>query len=274
MTIPLFLVDASHDDAPLAAEEIASGRTGWIMTLPESVRRHAFGSMRLTVGDELQISDGRGLRIDATVVDDRNGDVCVESFTKEEPPVVRLSLIQALAKNGHDEQAIDVSTQIGVDDVYPWQSERAIARWKAGRTDRKWTATLAAATEQSRRAAMPTLHGCLSGKQLIALCRRACVRGDLVIVLHQDATLSWDGIERRVRDVLERSLEDGNVRTVHVVVGPEGGISDAEVAALKDAGAEVCVLGRNILRASTAGPVALSLLSRELGRFACTPDEE
>lgn len=268
MTIPLFLVDSGHDDAPMASEQIASGRTGWIMTLPEGVRRHAFGSMRLTVGDELQISDGRGLRINATVVDERNGDVCVESFIKEEPPLVRLALIQALAKNGHDEQAIDTATQIGVDDVYPWQSERAIARWKDGRTDRRWCATLAAATEQSRRAATPELHDCLSDRQLVALCRRACVRGDLVVVLHQDATLSWDEVEGRVRGVLERCLGDGEPRTIHVVVGPEGGISDAEVASLKDAGAEVCVLGGNILRASTAGPVALSLLSRELGRFS------
>lgn len=268
MTIPLFLVDSGRDDAPMASEQIESGRIGWIMTLPEGVRRHAFGSMRLAAGDELQISDGHGLRINATVVDERSGDVCVESFVKEEPPLVRLALVQALAKNGHDEQAIDVSTQIGVDDVYPWQSERAIARWKDGRTDRKWRATLAAATEQSRRAMMPDLHDCLSGKQLIALCRRACVRGSLVVVLHQDATLGWDEVEARVRGVLERSLGDGAARSIYVVVGPEGGISGAEVDALKDAGAEVCVLGRNILRASTAGPVALSLLSRELGRFS------
>lgn len=268
MTNPLFLVDSSHDDAPMSAEQIASGRTGWIMTLPEGVRRHAFGSMRLTTGDELQISDGHGLRIDATVVDERAGDVCVESFVREEPALVRLSLVQALAKNGHDEQAIDVSTQIGVDDVYPWQSERAIARWKPGRTDRKWRATLMAATEQSRRATLPELHDCLTGKRLVALCGRACAHGDLVVVLHQDATLSWDEVERRVRGVRERSLVDGETRTIHVVVGPEGGIADSEVAALRDAGAEVCVLGHNILRASTAGPVALSLLSRELGRFS------
>ena len=53
-----------------------------------------------------------------------------------------------------------------------------------------------------------------------------------------------------------------------VLVGPEGGISDAEVASFTEAGAEVCVLGNNILRASTAAAVASSFLARALGRFA------
>ena len=60
---------------------------------------------------------------------------------------------------------------------------------------------------------------------------------------------------------------DGKPRTVSVVVGPEGGISEQEVADFTKAGAVSCVLGSNILRAATAGPVALSLLSRALGRY-------
>lgn len=265
MTQPLFIVDSSTDDSPLNRDAL---RSGWTMALPDAVKRHAIQSMRLHEGDALQISDGAGLRIDATVADERAGTVLVESFTQEDAPTVRLALVQALAKNGHDEQGIDTATQIGVDDVFPWQSDRAIARYKAGRTDRKWTQTLRAATEQSRRAFMPALHDCMTSKQLLAQCRRAAVNGDVVIVLHQDATAGWSDVEQRVEALMERSLADGKTRTVYVVVGPEGGISDQEIEALTSAGADACILGANILRASTAGPVALSLLSRTLGRFA------
>ncbi|KFI65875.1 16S rRNA (uracil(1498)-N(3))-methyltransferase [Bifidobacterium cuniculi] len=265
MTNPLFLVDSHNDDAPISRDEL---RSGWTMSLPPDVRRHAFGSMRLTQSDALQVSDGQGLRIDATVADPAEGTVLVDSFTVEDAPRIRLALVQALAKNGHDEQAIDMATQIGVDDVIPWQSDRAIARFKAGRTDRKWGQVLRAATEQSRRAFLPVLHEPMSSRQLLAQVRRACVHGDLVIVLHQDATIGWGGIEDRLAAIAERSLEDGRTRTIHVAVGPEGGISDDEVAMLTEAGAEAVVLGSNILRASTAGPVALSLLSRALGRFS------
>ena len=106
--------------------------------------------MRLQSGDALTLSDGKGLRLRATMVDPEQGTAEVVEFGRAQQPVVRLNLIQALAKNGHDEQAIDMATQIGVDTVIPWQADRSIAKWKAGRTDRKWRQVLEAATEQSR----------------------------------------------------------------------------------------------------------------------------
>lgn len=265
MTNPLFLLDTEHDDVPINSDGM---HTGWKLTLPASVKRHAVQSMRLKAGDELQLSDGRGLRVHAVLRDEQQGIAEVLEFGREPAPKVRLSLVQALAKNGHDEQAIDVATQIGVDEVIPWQADRSIAKWKAGRTDRKWSQVLQAATEQSRRAWTPDLGECVSSKQVVAICRRACVRGSLVIVLHQDATRTWDEIDDRIRVLCDRCLKDGQERTIYVVVGPEGGISDQEVDMFTDAGAEVCVLGTNILRASAAGPVALSLLARSVGRFS------
>lgn len=265
MTNALFLLDPDRDDVPVNSDEF---NAGWKITLPQSVRRHAVQAMRLKAGDGLQLSDGRGLRIAARLVDPDSGLAEVEEFTREPEPTTRLALVQALAKTGHDEQAVDTATQIGVDEVVPWQADRSIAKWKAGRTDRKWNAVIDAATEQSRRAWRPELGECVSSKQIVSMCLRANVHGDLVIVLHQDATDTWDSVESLVSALSERCLGDGRARTVYVVVGPEGGISEDEIARFVEAGAHSVVLGRNILRASTAGPVALSLLSRALGRYA------
>lgn len=265
MTDPLFLLHPESDDAPVNTDSL---REGWNITLPRSIRRHAIQAMRLHDGDTLQLSDGHGLRIHTTLVDAEQGQAQVSAFSKEEPPVTRLALIQALAKTGHDEQAIDMATQIGVDSVIPWQADRSIAKWKQGRSDRKWSQTLDAATEQSRRAWRPQLDDCISSKQLIAICRRAMVFGDIVIILHQDANANWEQIEHAVAHMEQRCLEDGRIRTVNVVVGPEGGISEQEARQFADAGAMCTLLGHNILRASTAGPVALSLLSRAMGRYA------
>ena len=264
MTDALFLLDTEHDDVPVDSDSFDAG---WKLTLPPSIRRHAIQAMRLNDGDELQLSDGRGLRIHAVVRDAQQGIAQVLRFGREPQPTVRLALVQALAKTGHDEQAIDMATQIGVDQVIPWQADRSIAKWKPGRTDKKWKQVLQAATEQSRRSWMPQLDDCVTSKQIIALCRRACVHGDMVIVLHQDATKTWDQLESGIAELSDRCLKDARQRTVYVLVGPEGGISDAEIESFTGAGAEVCVLGSNILRASTAGPVALSLLARALGRF-------
>lgn len=264
MTAPLFLLDTDHDDAPVLAEGFEQG---WTLQLPEHVRRHAIQAMRLNNGDALQLSDGKGLRVACTMNDTTMGSVSVDHFHREPRVLTRLSLVQALAKNGHDEQAIDIATQIGVDEVIPWCADRSIAKWKPGRTDKRWSQLLRASCEQSRRAWIPELQDCVNSKQLLAVCRRACVHGDLVVVLHQDATDRLHQIEQAVNELTERCLQDGRERTIYVVVGPEGGISDQEITSLIDAGAKSCVLGSNILRASSAGAVALSLFSRSLGRY-------
>ena len=157
MTDALFLLDTDHDDVPVNSDEL---NAGWRLTLPSSVRRHAIQAMRLKDGDELQLSDGRGLRIHAVLRDAQQGIAEVLRFGKEPQPVTRLALVQALAKTGHDEQAIDMATQIGVDQVIPWQADRSIAKWKAGRTDKKWRQVLESATEQSRRSWTPQLDDC------------------------------------------------------------------------------------------------------------------
>ena len=237
MTDALFLFDPQVDDVPVNSDEL---HAGWKLTLPAHIKRHAVQAMRLKAGDNLQLSDGNGLRIQAVMADPEAGLAEVVEVGREPEPLTRLALIQALAKTGHDEQAIDMATQIGVDQVVPWQSRRAFK---------------------------PQLEACASSKEVVAICRRACVHGDVVIVLHQDATDTWSGVEEKVAQLVERTLQDGRPRTVSVVVGPEGGISEQEVADFVKAGAVSCVLGRNILRAATAGPVALSLLSRVLGRY-------
>ena len=265
MTNAVFLFDPDKDDVPVNSDE---ANVGWKLTLPPQVRRHAVQSMRLKEGDEFQLSDGRGLRLTVVLDDADNGIAEVREFVREAQPVTRLALVQALAKSGHDEQAIDIATQIGVDAVVHWQADRSIAKWKNGRTDRKWLSALQAATEQSRRAFTPQLEDCVSSKQIVSMILRANVHGDLVIVLHQDATDTWESIERHVGHLADECLKDGKPRTVYVVVGPEGGISEVEVSQFVEAGAKSVVLGSNILRASTAGPVALSLLSRTLGRYA------
>lgn len=289
MTAPLFLTESS--DLP------PSVRNGETLTVPASVVRHAFKSMRLAEGDALDLSDGVGRRLEVEAIDPAQGLVRVVSDRRENPPAVRLGLVQALAKSGRDEQAIEMSTEIGVDVIVPWQANRSIVQWKTGREDKalaKWRQTLVSATEQSRRAFIPELRGKMTSRQLQRFIERESRGGGLVVVLHQDATDTWGGVEERVRSLAANAMAAGTavgnvvaehacdipaanagagdrasvaVPTVWVVVGPEGGISEEEVGEFVRAGAHAAVIGSNILRASSAGPVALTLLSRVLGRY-------
>ena len=74
---------------------------------------------------------------------------------------------------------------------------------------------LESATEQSRRSWTPQLDDCVTSKQVVAICKRACVHGDMVIVLHQDATKTWEQLETGIAKLSDTCLKDGRPRTIY-----------------------------------------------------------
>jgi 16S rRNA (uracil1498-N3)-methyltransferase len=193
------------------------------------------------------------------------GELTVEcsSVTIEDRPGVRLVLVQALAKGDRDELAIETSTELGIDAVVPWQSERSIVRWKAERAAKahaKWQSAVSAAAKQARRAWIPEVRAAVDTQGLAAHVAEAA----LAVILHEDAV-------KPLRGVLEawsaaRLPADGP-QEILLIVGPEGGISPREVTKLCSAGAVTALLGPHVLRSSTAGPAGVVIASDVLGRW-------
>ncbi|MBT2535711.1 16S rRNA (uracil(1498)-N(3))-methyltransferase [Arthrobacter sp. ISL-69] len=229
--------------------------------------RHAVTVKRISVGESVDIADGAGKRLTGTVAAVGQGELTVEcaALETEERPDLRLVLVQALAKGDRDELAAETATELGIDAVIPWQSERSIVRWKgerAAKAHAKWQSVVTAAAKQARRAWIPEVRAAVDGAGLQA----AVSAADLAIILHEDAV-------RPLRAVLE-SWRDGDSMTggpgpreILLIVGPEGGISPREVTKLCSAGAVTALLGHHVLRSSTAGPAATVLASDILGRW-------
>lgn len=248
MTLPVFLTDT-----PLA------GAKGTITVGPE-VAGHAVRVRRMGAGEELELIDGSGVRLRGTIQEGTSAalTLSVTDVTEEPQQRPRLVLVQALAKNDRDIQAIEAATEVGVDAVIPWAAQRSIADWpakKAHKMAAKWANVLTAATLQARRARVPELGELIRGTAVTQLVTPT----SRVIVL--DETES-SGLTEAVHD-----LGTGDIDQIAVIVGPEGGITPAEVDALVAAGARTAVLGPTILRASTAGPVALAIVQTLLGRW-------
>jgi 16S rRNA (uracil1498-N3)-methyltransferase len=135
-------------------------------------------------------------------------------------------------------------TEVGVDEVVGWQAARSVAKW-TDRTAAKWTSVAEAAARQSRRTWWPTVTGPASTADVVTRIRAA----DVCVVLHESASepiamLDWTGAGE-----------------VLVIVGPEGGISDDELAFFVAAGARPTRLGETVLRSSTAGVAALAVIA-------------
>lgn len=254
-----------------AAPELLAGlASGAHFSLDGAEGRHATTVKRLTAGEPVDVCDGAGLRLICTVTNAGKGvlTVQVEGVLPEPAPALEFTLVQALAKGDRDELAIEMATELGIDAVVPWQAERSIVRWKmdkAVKGPEKWRQVVAAAAKQARRATVPKVAA-LAGSA--AVCDLIAHAG-LALILHEDAV---DSVAAVARDWYggsgpQQAATSAGRRGVLMIVGPEGGMSAAEVDAFVAAGARTALLGRHVLRSSTAGPAAVVLLSQQLGRW-------
>ncbi|HSO64225.1 MAG TPA: 16S rRNA (uracil(1498)-N(3))-methyltransferase [Ornithinibacter sp.] len=241
MTLPLHL---------LAPESLAGRGVGDTVVLDGPEGRHAATVRRTRVGEHLLLTDGAGLRAEGEVVAVGPGtlDLRVVAVAHDPEPSPRLVLVQALAKNDRDDQAVEAATECGVDEVVPWQASRSVVQWRGERGEkawRKWDAVLVAATKQSRRTRRPVL----APTETTADLARRVGAAAAAYVLHEDARMPLATV----------TLPDAG--DVVLVVGPEGGVSPEELTALEAAGAVAVRLGSTVLRSSSAGPAALAVLS-------------
>lgn len=222
------------------------------LTGPEG--RHAVSSMRLGVGEAIDLVDGCGLRLNGVVESVSGKDtVRVRVATVRIEPVATLAItvVQALPKGDHGELAVDLLTQVGVDVIVPWAAARSVTRWAPDRLEKssgKWQGALIAAAKQSRRARWPVLGELATTSAVVEL-----IYGSATCIVLDEAA---------VTSVLEVPIDDiGGTGNLVLIVGPEGGISDEERELFRAAGAVEARLGPGVLRSSAAGAVAVAVIS-------------
>jgi 16S rRNA (uracil1498-N3)-methyltransferase len=226
--------------------------------------RHAGVVQRRRAGERIDVADGAGVRLECVIASVAPGRIELDVVARrdEAAPAVRLVLAQALAKGDRDEMAIEAATEVGVDEVVPWQADRSIVVWRgerAAKSRARWLATVREATKQARRARLPGVAHAVDTTGLAERVRAVLAGGGAALVLDGDGDVALGAVP----------LPDGGAPAeVLVVVGPEGGIAERELEALTQAGARVTRHGPTVLRTSTAGPVALALLAQRLGRWS------
>jgi 16S rRNA (uracil1498-N3)-methyltransferase len=232
---PLFLVA----DLPAGGQLRLDGPEG----------HHAATVQRLRVGEVLTLADGRGATATARVSAVGRGELelTVHERWYVEAPDPRVTVVQGIAKGERGELAVELMTEVGVDEIVPWQAARCVARWRDDKPLRRWRVAAREATKQSRRAWLPEVTAPVSTADVLA-------RMPGALVLHEEARASLSTID----------LPDG---AIVLVVGPEGGIAADELDTLTAAGAVPVRLGRPVLRTSTAGAAAIAALSVRLGRW-------
>jgi 16S rRNA (uracil1498-N3)-methyltransferase len=243
---------------PLFISPIASDVSiGSKVRISGAEAKHALTVKRMQPGEAIAISDGLGTKLRGKVALATKEFLEIEVSVIEnlERPKPALALIQALAKGDRDELALQACTELGIDAVIPWQAERSVSIWKQDKKIKgqlRWQAIATEAAKQSLRAFIPTVEPVLGTEELVERVKSF----DTCLVLDPTAKVSITSVE------LSAS------KSIAIVVGPEGGISEQELQALQRAGGLLVSLGSGILRTSTAGVAVVSYLQAKLGNWS------
>ena len=224
-------------------------RIGGIVEVTGDEARHAVVVKRTRPGESVLLADGAGRAVRGRVVVAEKNLLALEVTEILTSPsrAHRFVVAQALAKGYRSELAVEIMTELGVDEILAWQASRSIVRWQGERGAKslgRWAATAREATKQSRRFRIPEVSA-VSTTRVTERIGTA----ELALVLHESA---------------EKTLSRVNLPEageILLIVGPEGGISPDELERFQQAGAVPVRISDGVLRTSTAGAIAIGQLT-------------
>ena len=220
---------------------------------------HLVQVLRARPGEQVGLFTGRGHTAEATFIAVRHkrAQVRVLSATRHKtpPPSVAVTLIQAIPKHALMDGIIQKAVELGAQAIQPLMTERVIIQLSAGAAEQRrgrWQKIALEATRQCGVAWMPSVLPVRSLPEITA----DLARFDLCLVgsLHADA--------RAFREALAKAHKP-LMRSIALIIGPEGDLTEAETTALRDAGAQLVSFGNAVFRVETAALYGLSLLHYE-----------
>jgi 16S rRNA (uracil1498-N3)-methyltransferase len=251
---------------------VASGElTAGTLQLGGAEHHYLMRVRRARVGEAVELFDGHGAvaAANVTAIDAEVTTLQVSAVRRERAgDAAHLIAAIPLLKGERMDQCVEKLVEVGCDQLVVWEASRSVVRLEASKRAarlERWRAQVAAAVRQSGRAASPTVEGIWSledvltrfvGARRIALVpgapRLAPSRGELD-ARHRPRDAGLEGDDQGTAAAL------GAANLVLLLSGPEGGLSEQELAALTDSGFELASLTDTVLRAETAPAVAVAI---------------
>ena len=213
--------------------------------------------LRLKSGEQVLLCDGDGHEGICRVVSTDGWRLqMLQRRDSQSEAAVKVSIYMALPKADKLEHVIQKATELGAYEIVTFPSARCVSRPDEKSLKKKlerWEKIAASAAEQSGRGRIPKVL--VLGSFSEALTRAAQADKALMFYEHEEAL------------TLKMALSSGGYSTVSLLTGPEGGLEEAEVTQAREAGLQVCTLGKRILRCETAPLCALSAVMYDAGEF-------
>lgn len=221
---------------------------------------HIKNVLRMSVGEEISVSDGCGMDYFGTITELSKDAVKVHienSWASYVELDTKLYLFQGLPKGDKLELIIQKAVELGVYAVVPVITKRTIVKLDEKKEAKKlsrWQAIAESASKQSGRAIVPEVYAPVSFSRALEM-----AEGLSASIIPYEKAKGMDAAREVIRGLKGR-------QSIGIFIGPEGGFDTQEVQAALEMGAAAISLGRRILRTETAGLAALSILMFELDK--------
>lgn len=210
--------------------------------------------LRMTVGERVLVLDDQGMMytVELTAVTQKNviGDI-IERQPASGEPSLQITLFQSFLKRDKFELVLQKCTEVGVTTFVPLVTQRTLVQsveMKANKRSR-WQTILTEAAEQSHRGRVPSLETAVTFKTMLTQLSSY----DLTLILSAEGN----------QTLKTTRSSHPSPKKVALLIGPEGGWTEAETAQAIEAGATAVTLGNHVLRTETAAIVASALLLHE-----------
>lgn len=227
------------------------------MIIKDVDAKHISKVLRMQPGDKIQIVSDDGVTAIAEIVSLQADNVvvkCLEKLAESHEPSVKITLAQGLAKGEKMDFIIQKAVEMGASSIVPVAMEHSVVRLEGAKADKKverWQKIAEAAAKQSKRDIIPQVQTVQTMQQMLD-------NNDL-----QHKIIAYECEDRLGLKTALQSCD--NLQELLLIIGPEGGISEFELELARKNGAVPVSLGKRILRAETAGVVALSAILYETG---------
>ena len=221
---------------------------------------HILRVLRLGVDDSIELCDGAGMEYPATIVEsvkDRLTAKLGPGRPSEGEPSVKVTLYQGMPKSNKMDLIIQKCVELGIHSIVPLETARTITNLSEPKKSEKkvarWQKIAEEAAKQSKRGIIPRIEAPMTYAQIIKSAS------------HSMKLIPWEG-EREMG--LKGSLDSAEDKTdIGIVIGPEGGFDDEEIALAKEYGWKSITLGPRILRTETAGMATLTAIMFYMGEI-------
>ena len=226
------------------------------LTIAGQSAHHVIHVLRLRTGALVRIFDGNGTEHQATLMAIKRSEIILKTgqpVTIIPESLLQVTLLQGIARNDRMDLVLQKAVELGIQNFQPLWMQRSQSRLKNDRLEKRidhWQGIITSACEQCGRATMPILEPPVGFTEWLGTAKY----NGLYLMLQPDSEISLGNIER----------PRGNI---HILVGPEGGLSPDEQALARNAEFQGIRLGPRVLRTETAALAALAGMQTLWGDF-------